>query len=248
MVLRAPDHAERGDGRSFDVEVLGLQGQRYVDVVGENRLYRGELGPPFGRQPCFAGVGGRRIAPPRPRRRRRGGHASENAWVPERTTEQAPPRPPSEPVSHPFPLPPSEPSDFVPHHLAPHAARGTLSRHSWGLIVKRRATNRRRFRGPKPDPLAPIWQVPLEPVHHPFPLPPSEPSEFDPALTAHSLPFSKPAPKRLCRKSQAKRRMQLTRPATKRSRCMRPTPRFRPPRKHPRVRGLSLSLCRWKTC
>ena len=63
-----------------------------------------------------------------------------------------------------------------------------------------------------PDPLAPIWQVPPEPVHHPFPLPPSEPSEFDPALTAHSLPFSKPAPKRLCRKSQAKRRMQLTSP------------------------------------
>jgi hypothetical protein len=186
MVLRVHQITPSGaTAASFDVEVLGLQGQRYVDVVGENRLYRGELGllRSDGSLVSLAVSADAELP--------RLGPAGEGAevtpakmpGVPERTTEQAPPRPPSEPVSHPFPLPPSEPSDFVPHHLAPHVGAGDIIAAQLGAHRKTSRNEQATLSAGKPDPLAPIWQVPPEPVHHPFPLPPSEPSEFDPALT-----------------------------------------------------------------
>jgi hypothetical protein len=186
MVLRVHQITPSGaTAASFDVEVLGLQGQRYVDVVGEDRLYRGELGLLRSDGSLVSLAVSANAELPRL------GPAGEGAeitpaqmpGVPERATEQAPPRPPSEPVVHPFPLPPSEPSEFVPHHVAPHAAAGDVAAAQQPARRELSVNEQATLSIGKPDPLVPIRQVPPEPVHHPFPLPPSEPSEFDPALT-----------------------------------------------------------------
>jgi hypothetical protein len=186
MVLRIhPISAGGGPGEAFDVEVVGLQGRCYVDVWGEARCYRGELGlrqsdgslvslaastivelPPLGPADDDAPV-----------------TPAEMPGLPERVEEQARPGPPSEPVRHPFPLPPSEPSDFVPDYLAPQAAV---------VMAASVAAQQPAVSEPAPPPTwqpAAAWQEPPEPVRHPFPLPPMEVSEFDPrALMGGFLP------------------------------------------------------------
>ena len=83
MVLRVHQITPSGaTAASFDVEVLGLQGQRYVDVVGENRLYRGELGllRSDGSLVSLAVSADAELPRLGPAGEGARGHASENAW------------------------------------------------------------------------------------------------------------------------------------------------------------------------
>lgn len=136
MVLRVSGTGD-GPGDAFDVEVAGLQGQCYVDIWGETRSYRGELGlrradgsldalaPPALVQLPSAGPAGQApnvpaetpaaAAPPAEVAR-----SANVAAAPAAPTMPAAPPPLSaahelpEPVRHPFPLPPAEGSDYDP--------------------------------------------------------------------------------------------------------------------------------------
>lgn len=156
-------------GNSFDVEIVGLQGQCYVDIWGEARRYSGEVGlrRSDGRLvslasstpvelPRLGPVG----APPLSTEPRQ--HGTEPKSSP---SSHAPTR-------HPFPQPPSERPPFVPAHSAETAnAIGSVS--TDGLAGDERAKE-------QPAQPAPRRQDLSEPVRHPVPLPPGEPSEFDP--------------------------------------------------------------------
>src|SRR5512134_748241 len=110
MVLRVRQIASNGARTaSFDVEVVGLQGQRYVAVEGAATRYRGALGRrgSDGRLVCLAASAEVELPRLRPANENSG---AKTPGVPERATGQAPP-PPRETVLHPFPLPPSEASD-----------------------------------------------------------------------------------------------------------------------------------------
>jgi hypothetical protein len=179
MVLRVHQIAPSGaSAASFDLEVVGLQGQRYVDVVGEDRVYRGELGILRSDGSLIS------LAMSPDAELPRLGHAGEDSDAkrfggPERSREQPQPRPPSEPVGHPFPLPPSEPSDFVPHHVATRAAAGDVVAAQHTAEGELSGSEQAPVVNGERRPMIPVWQHPPEPVQHPFPLPPPEISEFD---------------------------------------------------------------------
>jgi hypothetical protein len=185
MVLRVHQITQSGAAAaSFDVEVLGLQGQRYVDVEGEARLYRGELGLRRSDGSLISLAVSAQAELPRL------GPAGDDSdvkmpGVPERSREQTQPRPPSEPVGHPFPLPPSEPSDFAPHHVAPRAAAGNVAAAQQTAEGELSGNEQAPVPIGQLGPTIPIWQHPPEPVKHPFPLPPAEASEFDPTHAFH---------------------------------------------------------------
>jgi hypothetical protein len=172
MVLRVYQITPSGaTAASFDVEVLGLQGQRYVDVVGEDRVYRGELGLLRSDGSIISLAVSAEAELPRL------GPAGEDLdprmpGVPERAREQAQPRPPSDPVGHPFPLPPIEPSDAGDIEASQKTAGGEMSDNAHERL----------------GPVTPILQHPPGPVQHPFPLPPSEASEFGPKGMTHTVP------------------------------------------------------------
>ena len=186
MVLRV---TEAGDapGGAFDVEVVGLQGQCYVDIWGEERRYRAELGlrradgvmhslaPAALVQLPSVGPAGQ--APGRPAETVPPAEAAPAAEVlvppagvglPAAT----PPRPAAhelpEPVRHPFPLPPTEAGVYDPE-LRPAVPPQVLA---GGQPPPSPAAGARA-------PMPAAHELP-EPVRHPFPLPPTEPGEYAP--------------------------------------------------------------------
>jgi uncharacterized protein DUF4912 len=191
MVLRIHELAAPGTGAAaFDVEVVGLQGRRYVDVWGEARRYQGELGlrRPDGTLDPFARSAVVQLPPLGPVTEYRPAAFGDATPLSVGANAQAPPRP-GEPVGHPFPLPPTEPSGFAPERLAaaPPQAGAAGSEPDEGTQVAADS-------GPavsSMEPTLPEWSVsePPEPVRHPFPLPPLHPSEFVPeALVGGFLP------------------------------------------------------------
>jgi uncharacterized protein DUF4912 len=191
MVLRIHELAAPGtEAAAFDVEVVGLQGRRYVDVWGEARRYRGELGlrRPDGTLDPFAGSATVELPPLGPVTEYQPAAFGDATPPSEGPNAQTPPRP-GEPVGHPLPLPPTEPSGFAPERLAavppPAGAAG---------CPPAEATQAAAESGPavsSMEPTLPEWSVsePPEPARHPFPLPPLHPSEFVPeALVGGFLP------------------------------------------------------------
>ena len=175
MVLRIAEAGEGHEAVAFDVEVIGLQGQCYVDVWGEQRCYRGEIGlrgldgrltplaPAAAVQLPRTASGIRAPAPPP------APPADQAAETPEAdVVAPAEPVPAAlelpEPARHPFPLPPTEAGTYDPEPRAPALAMSPAE--------------------PAPPPPA-VRPVPAahelpEPVRHPFPLPPTEASEYIP--------------------------------------------------------------------
>ena len=191
MVLRIHELSATGtEGAAFDVEVVGLQGRRYVDVWGEARRYRGELGlrRPDGTLDSFAGSAAVELPSLGPVTEYRPAAFGDATRPSERPDDRAPP-PPREPVGHPFPLPPTEPSGFAPERLAaappPAGAAG---------CEPDEGTQAATESGPavsSVEPALPEWGIsePPEPARHPFPLPPLHPSEFVPeALVGGFVP------------------------------------------------------------
>ncbi|MBK8210641.1 MAG: DUF4912 domain-containing protein [Rhodospirillales bacterium] len=125
MVLRTMEIGDDGAAETaFDVEVIGLQGQCYVDIWGDAREYRSELGlrrvdGGLWSLACPAHVELPRLGP--------AGDTISRAPVVDDTSPPpfVPPPPPSpvaeaspgldrEPVIHPFPQPPSAPGAYDP--------------------------------------------------------------------------------------------------------------------------------------
>jgi hypothetical protein len=191
MVLRIYEvSASSTEGAAFDVEVVGLQGQCYVDIWDEPRRYRGELGlrQPDGTLVSLAGSAAVELPSLGPAAEHRPSALDIATWQSERPDEQAPP-PPSEPVGHSFPLPPTEPSGFDPDRLVavppPAGAAGPKPQEGRPEAVESGPA------APAIEPALAGWVVPEppEPVRHPFPLPPTEPSQFVPeALIGGFLP------------------------------------------------------------
>jgi len=194
MVLRV---SGTGDGPcdAFDVEVAGLQGQCYVDIWGETRSYRGELGlrradgsldalaPPALVQLPSAGPAGQApkvpaetpaaAAPPAEVARSTNVAAAPAAP----TMPAAPPPLPAhelpEPVRHPFPLPPTEAGAYDPEPRA--VALATTA----GAQPVAAGAPPPPAPAPVPRPMPAAHELP-EPVRHPFPLPPTEAGVYDP--------------------------------------------------------------------
>ena len=173
MVLRIHELSASGtEGAAFDVEVVGLQGRCYVDIWDEPRRYRGELGlrQADGTLVALAGSAAVELPSLGPAAEYRTALGNPTRQS-ERPDEQAP-SPPREPVSHPFPLPPAEPSGFAPERLAaappPGGAAGAKPHEEMPTAEG----------GPAAPSAEAGWGMP-EPVRHPFPLPPV-PSEFVP--------------------------------------------------------------------
>lgn len=167
----------------FDVEVAGLQGQCYVDIWGEGRSYRGELGlrradgsldalaPAALVELPNAGPAGQApkgpvatVSPPDVARVAEVAETPAAAAMP-----AAPPALPAahelpEPARHPFPLPPTEAGAYDPERrpVAPAAAAESPPPGA-----------------DAPPPMPAAHELP-EPVRHPFPLPPVETGGFDP--------------------------------------------------------------------
>ena len=193
MVLRF--HQLSASGRTtapFDVEVVGAQGRCYIDIWDEARVYRGELGLRRSDGSLVPLAASADVELPRAGSAETGAPVNP-ATMPamaQRVQEQASPMQPNEPVRHPFPPPPTEPSEYVADLGPPNTATGAV------------VTSQEAWRGEpptsepappvsRPDTLAPTSQELPEPVRHPFPLPPMQASEFDPgALIGGFLPPS----------------------------------------------------------
>ena len=245
MVLRIYEVSASGaEGVAFDVEVVGLQGRCYVDIWDEPRRYRGELGLRRADGTLVSLTGSAAVELPSL------GPAAE--YPPsaldiatrqsERPDEQAP-SPPGEPVSHPFPLPPTEPSSFAPERLAaappPAGAAGSKSREGTPAAAESGPA------APSVEPARPGWGTPEppEPVRHPFPLPPLQPSEFVPEafLPAMELGSECPAPDPGAGAAAAHEEAHPEPPPPSTA-AKRPLPKNRPVRPARRPRR-----CRWRT-
>lgn len=205
MVLRISGAGDAAGEDAFDVEVAGLQGQCYVDIWGEGRGYRAELGlrradgsldalaPAALVELPSAGPVGQ--APQRPVAPLPPAEAAQAADVAAAPAAAAPPAAPPplpmahelpEPVPHPFPLPPSEAGVYDPELRAP--APGA-------------AADRLTPAAAAPPPPLPAAHELPEPVRHPFPLPPTEADVYDPeprapapGAAADGLPAAAAAP------------------------------------------------------
>ena len=192
MVLRIAEAGEGHEAVAFDVEVIGLQGQCYVDVWGEQRCYRGEIGlrgldgrltplaPAAAVQLPRTASGIRAPAPPP------APPADQAAETPEAdVVAPAEPVPAAlelpEPARHPFPLPPTEAGVYDPEPGAP------------VLVIPPAEPAAAPAAAARPMPAA--HELP-EPVRHPFPLPPTEAGTYDPEPRAPALAMSpaEPAP------------------------------------------------------
>ncbi|MFO1120174.1 MAG: DUF4912 domain-containing protein [Rhodospirillales bacterium] len=163
MVLRI---SGTGDGAedAFDVEVAGLQGQCYVDIWGEMRSYRGELGlrrgdgsldalaPAALVQLPSAGPAGRapKVPAAAPTAAVFPAEVAQSVAVaaaPAAPTMPAAPPPAAhelpEPVRHPFPLPPTEGASTI-------RSRAQLHRKHPPAPRLRLRARRRRLRRPSP--------------------------------------------------------------------------------------------------
>ncbi|HYN37810.1 MAG TPA: DUF4912 domain-containing protein [Rhodospirillales bacterium] len=218
MVLRITETALDGDGPAFDIEVVGLQGQCYVDIWGEARNYRGDLA-------LRRGDGSLRpLAGPAPVELPRSGPVEEAAPAPAPAdavpapavnaaplpaataaplpAENAAPFPAlaaaAEPVRHPFPLPPTEPGVYDATVL-PGVLPGTLPGTLPGAPPVGLPPLPKEAAAPPaadmPAPPVPSFQALPEPVAHPFPLPPTEPGEYVPeGLIGGFVPADAPPP------------------------------------------------------
>ena len=182
MVLRFHQLSASGATTApFDVEVVGAQGRCYIDIWDEGRLYRGELGLRRSDGSLVPLAASADVELPRAGAAETGVPVNPAALsaMAQRVQEQVSPMQPDEPVRHPFPLPPSEPSEYVADLGPPNTAAGVVmrSQETWrgGPPMSEPAPTVSR-----PDTLAPTSEELPEPVRHPFPLPPMQASEFDP--------------------------------------------------------------------
>lgn len=107
MVLRVHQLSETAASvATFDVEIVGLQAQCYVDIWEEARRYSGELGLRRSDGSLISLAASASVEMPRPAP---GGAASANAAEtpvpPEAASEQASPARPDQPATDSFPLP-----------------------------------------------------------------------------------------------------------------------------------------------
>lgn len=185
MVLRISETNDNSAAESaFDVEVIGLQGHCYVDIWGETREYRGELGlrRADGGLSTLAGPAhvelprlgpAEEITSPAPVV----GDTSPPVFVPPSTpstgaAEASPVSVDREPVMHPFPQPPSTPGAYDPLALP-----GIQLQDAGTPEGAPQATTEATAAVVPPPQAAP---EPPEPVRYSFPSPPTEPSEFVP--------------------------------------------------------------------
>ena len=107
MVLRVHQLSEGGASvATFDVEIVGLQAQCYVDIWEEARRYSGELGLRRSDGSLISLAASASVEMPRPAPA--GAAPAETAEMPaplEGANEQVPPAPPGQPAPDPFPLP-----------------------------------------------------------------------------------------------------------------------------------------------
>jgi hypothetical protein len=183
LVLRILETGGSGASAApFDVEVLGLQGRCYVDIWGVARGYSGTLGlrGPDGNLRPLAGPAMVRlpnIGPPDQHSARGPVAEAADTAVSPSVSVSAPP--PAEPLSHPFPQPPSEPGAYdavalsaVVSDESPAAPRPD------GPSAGERQPGPAAESGVQAAPAA--HSSPPEPVSHPFPLPPTEPGDYAP--------------------------------------------------------------------
>ena len=107
MVLRVHQLSAAGASvATFDVEIVGLQAQCYVDIWEEARRYSGELGLRRSDGSLISLAASASVEMPRPAPA--GAASAETAETPappEGANEQVPPAPPGQPAPDPFPLP-----------------------------------------------------------------------------------------------------------------------------------------------
>ena len=205
LVLRVHEWSEDHAGAAFDVEVVGLQGQSYIDVWSEARGYRATLGlradsgrlvPLVTSVPVALPALSPAQAPAKaPAQDARTPVASSAAA--EKTAGQ-----PAEPVRHPFPLPPAEAGEYDPGLLSDDqppqdttaaAAEHPIRKTGNGALKTASAT---AVDGAAKASLPPgIGDALPEPVHYDFPLPPMEAGEYVPELIGGFLPPDTPSPK-----------------------------------------------------
>lgn len=180
MVLRISEAADGPPAATFDVEVVGLQGQCYVDIWGEQRSYRAEIGlrgndgglttlaPAASVQLPSIGTGTRKPAPPAVPQPPAEGPEGNDAADARKVAAPSPTHVLPEPVRHPFPLPPTEAGDYDP------ALQASGAQPAVAAVPPPPAAP---VAAAKPMPAA--HELP-EPVRHPFPLPPTEGGVYDP--------------------------------------------------------------------
>jgi hypothetical protein len=190
MVLRISETDGGAESAEpFDVEVLGLQGRCYVDIWGEARGYSGTLGlrgadgklrplagPAMARLP---NIGRPDQHPPRkPAAQAAGATASPAIAVPA-PRQAGDIAGTAEPISHPFPQPPSEPGSYDALAASP-----VIPNHSPAASSPDRAaageSQARSTADPGIHAAHAAHSSPPEPVSHPFPLPPTEPGDYAP--------------------------------------------------------------------
>ena len=180
MVLRISEAADGPPAATFDVEVVGLQGQCYVDIWGEQRSYRAEIGlrgndgglttlaPAASVQLPSIGTGTRKPAPAAVPQPPAGGPEGNDAADARKVAAPSPTHVLPEPVRHPFPLPPTEGGGYDP------ALQASGAQPAVAAVPPPPAAP---VAAAKPMPAA--HELP-EPVRHPFPLPPTEGGVYDP--------------------------------------------------------------------
>lgn len=195
MVLRISEAADGPPAATFDVEVVGLQGQCYVDIWGEQRSYRAEIGlrgndgglttlaPAASVQLPSIGTGTRKPAPPAVPQPPAEGPEGNDAADARKVAAPSPTHVLPEPVRHPFPLPPTEGGGYDP------ALQASGAQPAVAAVPPPPAAP---VAAAKPMPAA--HELP-EPVRHPFPLPPIEAGDYIPeGLIGGFVPADTQAP------------------------------------------------------
>lgn len=195
MVLRISEAADGPPAATFDVEVVGLQGQCYVDIWGEQRSYRAEIGlrgndgglttlaPAASVQLPSIGTGTRKPAPAAVPQPPAEGPEGNDAADARKVAAPSPTHVLPEPVRHPFPLPPTEGGGYDP------ALQASGAQPAVAAVPPPPAAP---VAAAKPMPAA--HELP-EPVRHPFPLPPIEAGDYIPeGLIGGFVPADTQAP------------------------------------------------------
>lgn len=191
MVLRTMEIGDDGAAETaFDVEVIGLQGQCYVDIWGDAREYRSELGLRRVDGGLWSLAGPAHVELPRlgP-----ANEATSRAPVVDDTSPPpfVPPPPPSpvaeaspgldrEPVIHPFPQPPSAPGAYDPLALPETPSQAAATGEG--------APQTSPFAAAAVAPPPTAAPEPPEPVRYSFPSPPTDPGEFVPGGQSGDFP------------------------------------------------------------
>ena len=184
MVLRIDQSDGDGDSTAFDVEVVGLQGRRYVEIWGEPRGYSGTLGlrGADGTLRLLAGPATVRLpnigppdqVPARPPTAAADTTISPTATV-STTTAPGSTAERHKPLSPPFPQPPSEAGAYDPLPTLNETRDGVRPETPDGLANAAVPAAATAVQG-----VPATLSHPPEMVRLSFPLPPTEPGEYVP--------------------------------------------------------------------